>query len=60
MYIFLTQRNLNTDFSLNNCLFGFVKLTKEADLDNYKYSGYGIRFDARSKFHLQMEAWEKI
>ena len=24
-------RNLNTDFTLNNCLFGSVKLTKNAD-----------------------------
>ena len=26
-------RNLNTDFTLVNCLFGSVKLTKNADLD---------------------------
>ena len=26
-------RNLNTDFTLKNCLFGSVKLTKNADLD---------------------------
>ena len=26
-------RNLNTDFTLGNCLFGSVKLTKNADLD---------------------------
>ena len=31
-------RNLNTDFTLNNCLFGSVKLNKNADPDNYKYS----------------------
>ena len=29
---------LNTDFTLNNCLFGSVKLTKNADPDKYKYS----------------------
>ena len=28
-------RNLNTDFKLRNCLFGFVKLTRKADLDQY-------------------------
>ena len=38
-------RNLNTDFTLGNCLFGFVKLTKNADLGKYKYTSYGIRFD---------------
>ena len=31
-------RNLNIDFTLSNCLFGSVKLTKNADLDKYKYS----------------------
>ena len=31
-------RNLNTDFTLNNCLFGSVKLNKNADPDKYKYS----------------------
>ena len=43
-------RNVNTDFTLNNCLFGPVKITKNADLDKYKYSGYGIGFDSRSEF----------
>ena len=43
-------RNLNTDFTLNNCLFVWVKLTKNADLDKYKYSGYGIGSDSRSEF----------
>ena len=43
-------RNLNTDFTLNNCLFGSVKLTKNADLDKYKYSDYGIGFESRSEF----------
>ena len=45
-------RNLSTDFTLSNCLFQSVKLTKNTDLDKYKYSGYGIRFDSRSKFSL--------
>ena len=31
-------KNLNTDFTLNNCLFGSVKLNKNADPDKYKYS----------------------
>ena len=43
-------RNLNTYFTLGNCLFGSVKLTKNADLDKYKYTGYGIEFDSRSEF----------
>ena len=45
-------RNLNTDFRLGNCLFGSVKLTKNADLDKYKYTGYGIGFDSCLEFSL--------
>ena len=43
-------RNINRDFTLDNCWFGSVKLTKRADLDKYKYTRYGIGFDSRSKF----------
>ena len=43
-------RNLNIDFTLNNCLFGSVKLTKNADLKKYKYSRYSIGFDFCSEF----------
>ena len=42
-------RNLNTDFALDNCLFGSVKLIKNADPDKHKYSGCSIGFDSRSK-----------
>ena len=31
--------------TLENCLFGSAKLTKNADIDKYGYSGYGIGFD---------------
>ena len=30
---------------LTNALFGAVKLTENADIGRYKYSGYGIGFD---------------
>ena len=38
----------DNDPTLKNCLFGAVTLTKNADIDKYKYSGYGIWFDRRS------------
>ena len=38
------------DPTLKNCSFGAVTLTKIADIDKYRYSGYGIRFDRRSIF----------
>ena len=40
----------NNDPTLKNCLFGTVTLTKNADIEKYKYSGYGIGFDRRSSF----------
>ena len=49
---------MNTDFTLNNCKFRSVKLTKNADPDEYKYSGYGKGLILVQNFHLQMEAWE--
>ena len=39
-----------SDPTLKNCLFVAVTLTKNADLEKYKYSGYGIEFDRRSRF----------
>ena len=36
---------------LVNCLFGAVSLTKNADIDKYRYAGYGIGFD-RGGFYL--------
>ena len=45
-------RNLNTYFTLCNCLFGSGSLTKNVDLDKYKNSGYGIGFDSDSEFSL--------
>ena len=38
------------DPTLKNCLFGAVTLTKNADIDKYDYSGYGIGFDRRSSY----------
>ena len=46
----LQLRNLNTDFTLGNCLFGSARLTKNSDLDKYKYTGYSIGFDSLSEF----------
>ena len=40
----------NFDLTLQNCLFGAVKLTKNSDIDKYKYSDYGIGFDSKGTF----------
>ena len=40
------SRNLNSDFTLKECLFGGIRLAKNADPDKYVYTGYGIGFDS--------------
>ena len=49
-----TSKNINISNypTLENCLFGAVKLTKNADIDKYEYSGYGIGFDRKRKFFI--------
>ena len=42
----------DNDPTLKSCLFGAVTLTKNADIDNYRYSGYGIEFGRRSGFFI--------
>ena len=39
-------------FTLKDCLFGCVKLAKNADPDKYVYSRYGIEFDSSLEFLL--------
>ena len=40
----------NSDPTIKSCLFGAVTLTKNADLDKYRYPGYRMGFDRRSGF----------
>ena len=53
--VYEINKNDNTrssDPTLKNCLFGAVSLTKNANIDRYKYSGYGIGFDDMEAFHF--------
>ena len=40
----------SSDPTIKNCLSGAVTLTKNKDIEKYKYSVYGIGFDRRSNF----------
>ena len=40
----------SNDSRLANTLFGAVKLTKNPDIDKYKYFGYGIGLDGHDHF----------
>lgn len=46
--------NLDTDFTLGDCLFGALKLTRNCNPSKYGHSGFGIEFDARSQFSLSI------
>ena len=41
--------------TLENWLFGSVKLTKNADIDKYIYFGFGIGFDRQASFSIGNE-----
>ena len=45
------SQDLNTYFTMKDCLFGAVKLNKNVDPNKYSYIGYRIRFDSRF-FHF--------
>ena len=49
--------NISNCPTLGNCLFGAVSLTKKADIDQYKYSGYGIGFDRKWEFSFGSEGF---
>ena len=40
----------NTDYTIQNALFGAAKITKNSDISKNKYEGYGICFDEGSTF----------
>ena len=40
----------DTNFTIQNTLFGAMQITENADTSKYDYKGYGICFDERSEF----------
>ena len=47
----LISNSRNTDYTVQNALFGGVKITKDAtDTSKHKYEGYGICFDEGGTF----------
>ena len=50
VYELAVSSSHTNDPTIKNCLFGAVTLTKNVDIEKYKYSGYGIGFDRRSSF----------
>ena len=53
--VYELSSNLNNfDPTVENCLFGAVRLTKNADIDKYKYMGYGIGSVQKEIFYFLM------
>ena len=44
--IYIVYELSSPHFTAENCLFGAVKITKDVNISHYKYSGYGICFNA--------------
>ena len=45
-------QDLSAGFTLKDCLFGAVKLTKNTDQDKFSYSEYGTGLYSRSLFSI--------
>ena len=53
------SQDSNTDFTLKDCLFGAVKLTKNSDQNKFSYFRYGIGFDLYLFFSFPNFDWSK-
>ena len=51
--------SISTYPALENCLFGAASLIKNADIHQYKYSGYGIGFDRKEEFSFGSRGFGK-
>ena len=49
----LSPRIISSNIVLKDCLFGKIKMTKNADTDKYKYEGHSICFDSTVEFTHQ-------
>ena len=50
VYELAASSSHTSDPTIKNCLFGAITLTKNTDIEKYKYFGYGLGFDKRSSF----------
>ena len=50
---------LISDPTLENCLFGAVTLTKNANIDKNRHSGYGIGFDIKGRFSFKSSGYSQ-
>ena len=65
--IYITYKTLakNLEFTPRNCLFGAIKIINKSnsDKDMWQYNGYGIAFDSKGEFTLQIPPpplWQRL
>ena len=52
--------NISSYPTLENCLFGAIKIAKHIDVNLYKYSGYGIGFDRKGSYSVGSEIGRNV
>ena len=52
--------NISSYSTLENYLFGAVKLTKHVNVDQYKYSRYGMAFDRKESYSIGGEIGRNV
>ena len=60
MYEIEKSVNISDYPTLENDLFGAVKLTNHVDIDSYKYSGYGTGFDRKASYSIGNEIGKNV
>ena len=45
-----TSKNIFTDYTIQNALFGAMKITKNTDSSKNNYTGHGLCFDEGGEF----------
>ena len=56
----LSMFHVGSFFTLEDCLFGAVSLSKNADIDKYKYSGYAIGFNRKGSYSIGNEVGRNV
>ena len=60
VYEIINFHGINSYPTLTNAIFGAVNLSKNADIDKYKYSGYGIGFDGKEFYSVGNEIGRNV
>ena len=55
-----TSIHNDNDPTIKSCLFGEVEITNNSDIEKYKYKGFGIGMDGRSRFSFGSSTGQNI